>query len=170
MTRVQELCRSLKPVLGQKVDRLWSVYLAESDADGKADIEQTLELLAAKHLGQNYQPDRSPFPPPAKKVAACGDIDLGMISYGGREMYPFLLKSDRLKEHVLIAGRSGSGKTNLTFVMMGGIMSAGIKVLALDWKRGYRDLMGKYPDLRVYTIGRDVSPFRFNPLIPVNVR
>jgi len=166
MTRMQELCRSLKPVLGKKIDRLWSVYLAESDADGKADIEQTLELLAAKHLGQNYEPDRSPFPPPAKKVAGSGNIDLGMVSYGGREMYPFLLRSNRLKEHILIAGRSGSGKTNLTFVLMEGIISTGIKVLALDWKRGYRDLMSRYPDLRVYTIGRDVSPFRFNPLIP----
>ncbi|GAG49100.1 unnamed protein product, partial [marine sediment metagenome] len=45
MTRVQELCRKLKPVLGTKVDGLWRAYLAESDADGKADIEQILELL-----------------------------------------------------------------------------------------------------------------------------
>ena len=45
-------------------------------------------------------------------------------------------------------------------------MSAGVKVLALDWKRGYRDLMSRFPELRVYTIGRDVAPFRFNPLIP----
>ena len=51
MTRVQELCRKLKPVLGKKIDGLWAAYLAESDAGGKADIEQTLELLAAKHLG-----------------------------------------------------------------------------------------------------------------------
>ena len=63
-TRVQELCRKLKPVLGRKVDGLWHAYLAESDADGKADIDQTLELLAAKHLGQSYESDRSPFPPP----------------------------------------------------------------------------------------------------------
>jgi len=49
---------------------------------------------------------------------------------------------------------------------MQGIMSRGIKVLALDWKRGYRDLMSLYPKLRVYTIGRTVCPFRFNPLIP----
>ena len=81
-------------------------------------------------------------------------------------MYPFFLKSLRLKEHILIAGRSGSGKTNLTFVLMQGIMARGIKVLALDWKRGYRDLMSLYPELRVYTIGRNISPFRFNPLIP----
>jgi hypothetical protein len=42
----------------------------------------------------------------------------------------------------------------------------GIKILALDWKRGYRDLMSRNPNLRVYTIGRNVAPFRFNPLIP----
>ena len=166
MTRVQELCRKLKPVLGKKIDALWRVYLAESDAAGKADIEQALELLAAKHLGTDFQPDRSPFPPPPKESAESGDVSIGQVSYGGRELYPFLLRSGRLTEHVLVAGRSGSGKTNLTFVLMQGIMERGIKVLALDWKRGYRDLLQIRPDLRVYTIGRGVSPFRFNPLIP----
>jgi len=166
MIRVQELCRRLKPVLGEKVDRLWSAYLAESDQSGKADIEQTLELLAAKHLGQNYEPDRSPFPPPPKTFSTSGDIELGAISYAEKKMYPFFIRSRRLKEHILISGRSGSGKTNLTFILMQGIMSRGIKVLALDWKRGYRDLMSLYPDLRVFTVGRTVCPFRFNPLIP----
>ena len=166
ISRIQELCRQLKPVLGTKIDRLWSAYLAESDASGKADIEQTLELLAAKHLGKSYEPDRSPFPPPSKKFAHRGDIKLGIVSYGGRQLYRFYLKSARLKEHILVAGRSGSGKTNLTFVLMEGIMASGIKVLALDWKRGYRDLVSRHQDLRVYTIGRDVAPFRFNPLIP----
>jgi energy-coupling factor transporter ATP-binding protein EcfA2 len=156
----------LKPVLGKKIDRLWLAYLSESDPAGKADIEQTLELLATKHLDKNYEPDRSPFPPPAQKFAQSGDIRVGNICYAGNEMYPFLLKSVRLKEHILIAGRSGSGKTNLTFVLMEGIMTRGIKVLALDWKRGYRDLVSRHPELRVYTIGRSIAPFRFNPLIP----
>jgi hypothetical protein len=49
---------------------------------------------------------------------------------------------------------------------MEGIMACGIKVVALDWKRGYRDLVSRHSDLRVYTIGRGISPFRFNPLIP----
>jgi energy-coupling factor transporter ATP-binding protein EcfA2 len=166
ISRTEELCRKLKPVLGRKVDALWNVYLAESDADGRAEIEQTLALLAAKHLGTNYEPDRAPFPPPAKTFAASGDLPLGNIAYGGRELYTFALRSRRLKEHLLIAGRSGSGKTNLTFILMQGIMARGIKVLALDWKRGYRDLRQAHPDLQVYTIGRGVSPFRFNPLIP----
>ncbi len=166
MQRVQELCRSLQPVLGKKVDGLWAAYLAESDAAGKADIEQTLELLAAKHLGRGFQPDRSPFPPPSREYATTGEIGVGEVFYGKRKLYPFRLESGRLKEHLLVAGRSGSGKTNLTFVLMRGMMNCGIKVLALDWKRGYRDLLKLHPDLRVYTIGRNVSPIRFNPLIP----
>ena len=163
---VKELCRQLKPVLGRRVDRLWSAYLAESDHDGKADIEQVLELLAAKHLGKDYQPDRSPFPPPERRFAGSGEIRLGKVSYGGKEIYPFSLKANRLKEHILVAGRSGSGKTNLTFVLMKSLMDHGIKVLALDWKRNYRNLMSFQKSLRVYTIGRNVAPFRFNPLIP----
>lgn len=160
------MCRNLKPVLGKKIDRLWSVYLAESDSAGKADIEQTLELLAAKHLSQNYEPNQSPFPPPSKKFAKSGDIELGMISYADMMMYPFSLKSSRLKEHILIAGRSGSGKTNLVFVLMKNLISHGIKILAFDWKRNYRSLIKFQKDLRIYTIGRNTAPFRFNPLIP----
>ncbi|RKY10141.1 MAG: hypothetical protein DRP56_01590, partial [Planctomycetota bacterium] len=166
ITRIQELCRKLKPVLGTKIDRLWNVYLAESDHKGKAEIEQMLEMLAAKHLNQNYEHDRNPFPPPPAEFAKAGDLRLGTIYYGGKEVYPFSLKSSRLKEHLLVAGRSGSGKTNLTFVLMSEVIKRGIKVLALDWKRGYRNMQQLFPNLKIYTIGRDVSPFRFNPLIP----
>lgn len=166
ISRTEELCRKLKPILGRKVDALWNAYLSETDAEGRADVEQTLALLAAKHLGTNYEPDRAPFPPPPRPFATAGDLPLGAVSYGHRELFPFALRSRRLKEHLLVAGRSGSGKTNLTFILMQGIMDRGIKVLALDWKRGYRDLLALHPELRIYTIGRSVSPFRFNPLIP----
>lgn len=111
MSRVQELCRKLKPILGTKVDKLYRSYLADSDASGRAGIEQRLELLAAKYLGQDYQQDRTPFPPPSQSFAQSGDIELGSVSYAGWDMYPFRLKKNRLKEHILIAGRSGSGKT-----------------------------------------------------------
>lgn len=164
--RVRELCRRLKPVLGRKVDQLWATYQADHAADSRADVEQSLEHLAAKHLGIDYQPDRQPFPPPTEEFSARGDIDLGKVLYGNRQRWPFQITSQRLKEHLLVCGRSGSGKTNLTFVLAQGLMQRGIKVLALDWKRGYRDLRQLRPDLRVYTVGRDVSAFRFNPLIP----
>lgn len=166
INRAEILCRQLKPVLGKKIDRLWKAYLCDSDLRGKADIEQTLELLAAKHLGKSFEPDRSPFPPPPKEFSLSGDIHVGAVSYGGKELFGFHLKSGRLKEHILVAGRSGSGKTNCVFVLMDGMMDRGIKVLALDWKRGYRDLLSRHEEIQVFTIGRNISPFRFNPLIP----
>ncbi len=166
ITRMQELCRQLKPVLGRKIDRLWRAYLAESDLKGRGDIEQTLELLAAKYLGKTYEADTNPFPPPSRKFCESGDIELGKVHYGGADLYPFCLRKERLREHILLCGRSGAGKTNLAFVLMEGIMRSGLKVLAIDWKRSYRDLAMHHEDLRVYTIGRNVAPFRFNPFIP----
>lgn len=166
ISRTEELCRKLKPVLGRKIDALWNAYLAESDPGGRSDIEQTLGLLAAKHLGASFEPDRAPFPPPARAFAEQGDFPLGNIRYAHRDLYPFRLKSARLREHLLVAGRSGSGKTNLTFILIQGMMDRNTRVLAFDWKRGYRDLCPTNPDLRVYTIGRSVSPLRFNPFIP----
>jgi len=37
-----------------------------------------------------------------------------------------------------------------------------------DWKRNYRDLLSvpDCKDLLIFTVGRDVCGFRFNPLIP----
>ena len=164
--RVKELCRRLWPVLGKKIDMLWNAYVAEDSTRGKADLEQALEMLASKHLGSSFGIDRSCFVPPDVATASNGNLKLGTITNGKAELYPLHIKSDRLKEHILVAGRSGSGKTNLTFVLLEEIIKQEINVLALDWKRGYRDLCEFYPDMKVYTIGRDISPFQFNPLIP----
>ena len=69
----------VKQKTGEDWDSFWSAYLAESDADGKADIEQTLELLAVKHLGADYNIDHSPFQPPSRKFAGSGDIKMGEV-------------------------------------------------------------------------------------------
>jgi hypothetical protein len=164
--RVQELCRRLRPVLGRQIDLVWSTYMAARDAKERADIEQTLQLLAAKHLGQSYEPDRAPFPPPPDGILTDGDVHIGDVLYADRALRPFTLDSTRLAEHAIICGRSGSGKTTLTFNLLESALDRGIKVLALDWKRGYRDMLKRRPDLLVYTVGRDVAPLRFNPLIP----
>jgi ABC-type dipeptide/oligopeptide/nickel transport system ATPase component len=162
--RVRELCQRLKPVLGDRIDRLWQTYLA--DPEGRDELEVVLELLARRHLNQSYEPDRSPFPPPDRSFASTGDLTIGDVTYADRSLYPFRLRADRVAEHVLIAGRSGSGKTVLTFTIMDQLIRAGVKVLALDWKRAYRDLRQRHQDLCVYTVGRDVAPLLFNPLIP----
>jgi len=37
-----------------------------------------------------------------------------------------------------------------------------------DWKRNYRDLtaLPEFSNLLIFTVGRDIAPFRFNPLVP----
>ena len=108
--RVKELCRRLWPVLGKKIDMLWNAYVAEDNYRGKADIEQALEMLASKHLGSSFGIDRSCFVPPDENTASKGSIKLGTITNGKSQLYPFKFKPERLKEHILVSGRSGSGK------------------------------------------------------------
>ena len=48
-SRVRELCRLLKPVIGNQARTIWLAYVAEDD-NGKKQIEDYLELLSAKHF------------------------------------------------------------------------------------------------------------------------
>jgi len=93
---------------------------------------------------------------------------VGMIHYGQEGFYPFGLREAEFIQHIGIFGRSGSGKTNLAYLLLRGLVQAGKPFLVFDWKRNYRDLVGEstFSDLTVFTVGREVAPFRFNPLIP----
>ena len=54
---VRELCLKLKPILGSKMDQIYSAYLAE-DNEGRNQIQNYVELLAAKYIPQTLgQPE-----------------------------------------------------------------------------------------------------------------
>ena len=83
----------------------------------------------------------------------------------GEDVY---LPLSKLDQHVLIAGRSGSGKTNTCLHLLRQLTQHDIDFLVLDPldKRDYRLLLGDEalrPRLRIYTLGREESPFVFNP-------
>ncbi len=162
---VYELCRKLKPVLGDRADRLWLAYLAE-DNRGKQELEIALQLLAAQHLGVNVQvPDVHLSAPPQDK--ADGTYKLGSVVYCDRPLHPFGLREDELIQHTAIFGRSGAGKTNTVFVLLDSLLDQKKPFLLFDWKRNYRDLLSVRKDeILVYTVGGQTVPFAFNPLIP----
>ena len=54
MYDLNELCRKLKPIVGEKVEQLSLMYLTENQ-QGKRDIEEMLKLLAAKVLGSTIE-------------------------------------------------------------------------------------------------------------------
>jgi hypothetical protein len=163
----EDICVKLRPILGEKVDRLWRAYLVE-DTDGKREIEQILNMMYVDNINTDFVSKNIDIlaPPPAENVR--GDYPIGEITYAGKKLHPFCLREHDWIKHVLIVGASGSGKTNLCFQVLKNFIYKKKPFLVLDWKRNYRDMIkesyGK--DVRVYTVGRNIAPFRFNPLIP----
>ena len=163
---IEDICRKLRPIHGQKIDRLWQAYSIE-DADGKREIEQMIQILYNRAFpGVDIQDESTLSPPPNEKVK--GEYPIGHVTYADRELYPFALREDDWIKHVLIVGASGSGKTNLCFQILKNFLKMGKPFLVLDWKRNYRDIINEDygKNVRVFTVGRDIAPFKFNPLIP----
>lgn len=163
---IRQLCLRLKPVLGIKADQIFGAYLAE-DEEGKEQIEQYLQLLLAKSLPVTLsQPEVTLLPP--SQESAQGEYPLGMVHYANKTLYPFGLREDEWIQHMAILGRSGAGKTNCGFLILQELKNKGKPFLLFDWKRNYRDLLSlpQFQDVEVYTLGRNIAPFRFNPLIP----
>jgi hypothetical protein len=121
-----------------------------------------LSMLAARAWGRGI----SAVPPPRGTVT--GGYPLGQVVVGDLDWDSFGLNEDEWIQHVGIFGRSGSGKTNLGFLILRELAAKGKPFLVFDWKRNYRDLLGLegFSGQRVFTVGREIAPFRFNPLCP----
>jgi hypothetical protein len=164
---VESLFKKLKPVLGEeKINKLWLAYQTRTDQRSRAEILGILRVLASRYLDENYE-RKVLLSVPSKEVIT-GEYPLGKVVYGEEEYYNFGFREKEWIQHIGIFGRSGSGKTNTVFVILWNLLKKQKPFLIFDWKRNYRDLLahklGKV--VNVYTIGREVSPFHFNPLIP----
>ncbi len=164
---IEELFRKLKPVLGaEKLDRLWLAYQTRTDQKSRNEILGVLRVLAARHLNDNYD-KKILLDVPSSEIIS-GEYPIGRVVHGTKEYHPFGLREREWIQHVGIFGRSGSGKTNTVFVILWNLLKKKKPFLVFDWKRNYRDIL--FPknnkNIKVYTIGRDVNPFFFNPLIP----
>ncbi|MFC1794068.1 ATP-binding protein [Planctomycetota bacterium] len=163
---VRQLCRSLRPILGDKMNEVFRVYCAE-DAEGKPQVETYLELLSAKYLPATLDSSQYNLVPPSERQAQ-GPYTIGSVFYAGKCLSDFGLQEDEWIQHVAILGRTGAGKTNLGFSILRLLRQRNKPFLLFDWKRNYRDLLAlpEFKDVEVYTIGRNIAPFTFNPLIP----
>ena len=148
-----DLFSKLRPLLGSKADALQIAYAA-GDAQTKKHIETLLTVVACK-VGFGIKP-------PAGKVAQ-GKYTIGQVVVSGVSTHPIGLDDADLF-HVGVFGQTGRGKTNAVLVLLQQLSERGVPFLVFDWKRtGYRDIAD---DVQVFTVGRDISPFYFNPLIP----
>ncbi len=166
---VAEKLRRLEPFVSSgELRALWSLYQIEENPRAKREIESMVDYMLLQHTGVAFE-NAVMLPPPGEDEAA-GELQLGHVSYCGKKLYPFGLRKDELIRHVGLFGQTGSGKTTACMNLLGEFVKAKIPFLIFDWKRNYRDLL-THPDFRnedilIFTVGREVSPFRFNPKIP----
>lgn len=158
---IQDILQKLEPIIPQKTAR-WRRTLDIAEPDVKTMLERQIRHTAHQLLGDFRNKILLSLPP---KDKANGSFSLGTVLYD-QPRWPFGVSSGELTQHMAILGRSGAGKTNIAFHLMLQLVKKRIPFLFLDWKRTARHaipMAGK--KLRVYTAGRSLSPFPFNPLI-----
>lgn len=168
-----ELILRLEPEWGRDKAEKYKLIHAIGDEERKERIQKVLKLSANKLLNDCLLPDQAMLPPSTQQECGSGIISLGNVCYGrnrdasARQLYPLKLSLDDLRHHVLCTGLTGTGKTTLAYNLAMQVAKMGVPVWVLDWNRSWSGLC-TLPDkeladnVRVYTIGRDVSPFRFN--------
>lgn len=163
---VAEEIKKLIPVLGKDTaERLEKAYLLGDENTRKRIIEM-VDITKAAVFSDSELRDTVLMEPPEN---VDGDIELGTILYGRKGLCRFGIDINQMLTHVGIFGSSGYGKTNISYSITKELSDNNIPVIIFDFsKRNYKDLMTT--ELRdridIYTIGRNVAPFSFNPLKP----
>ena len=161
MFPIDEKLKLLKPVLGvKKVMSLRQMYMFEDDFREKKEIENYIDILISKKVKTSID-DEIILPPPDKNICN-GDIYTGEVEYLKKQINPFYLKLQDINRHMGIFGSTGSGKTTFALNLIKQLHSKKIPFLIFDWETSYRHLVKQIPDVQVFTVGKDVSPFFLN--------
>ncbi|MEO8827710.1 helicase HerA domain-containing protein [Lapillicoccus sp.] len=101
-------------------------------------------------------------------IRAGASVGIGaVLAHGSPTGSTYAVTPTSLTRHALVAGLTGSGKTNTTFQLLSQLHAAGVPFLVLEpAKTEYRALLrGELAGaVRVYTLGSErVAPLRMNP-------
>ncbi len=158
---IEKIANKLRPLMPNQVAH-WMKTRELADPDLKALIEKQIISTAYNYLGDFHNKILLSLPPEKK---AKGAINLGTILYD-KEKHPFGISTNELMQNMAVLGRSGAGKTNVTFHILAQLIERNIPFVFLDWKRTVRHLIPNFKDkLNIYTPGRPLLRFPFNPFV-----
>jgi len=165
---VEEICKKLKPVIGDQADKLWFFYLAE-DEKGRKNMALDIEIIAEKLLKKDTLTKQKILLEPPSITDSTGSYPLGNVIYNDKELHSLYLRPEDFIKQVGIFAVTGEGKTNLAYLLALQLLKTKTPFMVIDWKRSWRNLLSlkdKFPELKevqVFTIGRDILPFLWNP-------
>jgi hypothetical protein len=158
---IEKIAARLKPLMPENISKLMKSR-DMADPELKALIEKQIISMAYNTFGDFYNKILLSLPPENKSD---GPINLGTILYD-KEKWPLGLTYGELIQNTAILGRSGAGKTNVTFHILSQLVENKIPFVFMDWKRTVRHLIPNFKDkLNIYTPGRNLVRFPFNPFV-----
>ncbi|HBG28976.1 MAG: hypothetical protein A2Y10_14860 [Planctomycetes bacterium GWF2_41_51] len=158
---VEKIAAKLRPLMPDKISQ-WMKTRELADPELKSLIEKQIISTAYKIFGDFNSKILLSLPSENKSF---GPINLGTILYD-KEKWPLGLKYGEMIQNTAILGRSGAGKTNVTFHILSQLIERGVPFAFMDWKRTVRHLIPNFNNkLNIYTPGRALSKFPFNPFV-----
>lgn len=154
---------SLRPLIGKHADELDFAWKT-AKADERHELEVVAEMLRLQ-IGSKT----SHLLQPPRGNEADGPIRLGRVQHGKHHLGWLGLHPREVGQHLLISGRSGSGKSVLGLQLMRQLAEQNIPWAIIDFKRSSRDIKTVHGcrDVEVVAAGRDIgATLHFNPLVP----
>ena len=138
---IEKIAAKLKPLTPEKISQLTKARDL-ADPELKDLLEKQIISTAYNIFGDFHNKILLSLPPENK---AHGTISLGTILYD-KEKWPLGISFKELTQHMAILGRSGAGKTNVTFNILGQLIDKKIPFVFLDWKRTVRHLIPSFKE------------------------
>lgn len=158
---IERIAGKLRPLIPAKVNS-WMRAREMADPELKSLIEKQIISTAYKMLGDFNTKILLSLPPENK---CKGSIHLGTVIYD-KAQWPAGISKTELLQNMGIYGRSGAGKSNFCYHLIKQLDQRGIHYLFFDQKRNLRDLLFSLKNkVNIYTAGRSLLKFGFNPFI-----
>lgn len=151
--QVLDICKKLKPLLGEKADKLFLEYSLADSVDAKQEIYHVLIILYSKYVDDKLIDSNIIIQSPPEGIVDA-EYELGKINYPNKDPEIFGLREKDWIRHVCISGMSGSGKTTFALKILHNFINVKKPFIVFDWKKSFRPLVNYSEDIMFFTVGK----------------